>query len=70
MGFFANQRIKNGTRAARKEDDAPMPKNRLNLNVKPDVMKGAEGSDIPVNQAHAPYDMDSAQQKRSKHFPK
>lgn len=70
MGFFADQRIKNGLRATRSEDKAPMPKNRLNLNVKPSVMNGAKGSDIPVNQGHAPYDMDKAQQKRSKQSPR
>jgi hypothetical protein len=65
MGFFADQRIKNGQKATRGEDKAPMPKNTLNMNPKPDFMKGAEGSDMPVNQGKS-SDMDSTQQARSK----
>jgi len=69
MGFFADQRIKNGQKASRSEDKASMPKNTLNMNPKPDLMKGQEGQDIPVNQGKS-SDMDSTQQKRSKQSPR
>lgn len=69
MGFFANQRIKNGTKASTSEDREALPKNRLNYNVKPDVMKGPQGQDMPVNQGKS-SDMNSAQQKKSKQFPR
>ena len=65
MGFFADQRIKNGTRASTSEDRAPMPKNSLNMDIKPNVMGGDKGNELNLNDKPA-FVMDKNQKKHSR----